>query len=324
MTPNPPLRHRNKRGSVSGPLLPPRTLQLLESFRDELRARYAERTVPEYMRSVLTFVAWLSERGVGLAQARSDDVLAYQKELSAMVQKSGKLYSVSSQASRLNAIKQLFRCLYKRGMLLSDPAASMSLPRLPKALPRVILTQRETLRLLAHVKGHSPFVLRDKAMLETLYATGVRVSELSGLSVSDVDTEERLLRVFKGKGGKDRNLPLTSAAAEAIEAYLARGRAKLLCHPRRELFIGDRGAKLSRSAVNHIIRAWAKAARIRKHITCHTFRHSVATHLLQNRADIRHIQALLGHASLATTEIYTRVAVRDLKEVVARAHPRGR
>ena len=179
--------------------------------------------------------------------------------------------------------------------------------------------------MLDAVRGKSPKVLRDRAILETLYATGMRVAELCALRVSDVDTEDLLVRIVMGKGRKDRNVPLTPAAGRAIDAYLMLGRAKLLARtPRKELFVGERGAKLHRAVVNKLILPWAKKAGIKKHVTCHTFRHSVATHLLRNRADIRHIQVLLGHASLKTTERYTRVEIEDLKRVVARAHPRGR
>jgi site-specific recombinase XerD len=162
-------------------------------------------------------------------------------------------------------------------------------------------------------------------MLETLYATGIRVSELVSLGPDDVDTEERLLRVLLGKGNKGRNLPLTQAACEAIEACLIEGRPRLVS-PRsgRELFLANRGGRLDPSTVNRILHERAKQARIKKHVTCHTFRHSVATHPLKGHADIRHIQALLGHASLATTERYTRVEISDLQRVIRRAHPRGR
>ncbi len=186
-------------------------------------------------------------------------------------------------------------------------------------------TREEMLRLLNAVRGKSPKALRDRAIFETLYATGMRVAELCALRVGDVDTEDLVARIVMGKGRKDRNVPLTPAAGRAIEAYLMLARAKLLGRaPRKELFVGERGAKLHRAVVNKIILPWARKAGIKKHVTCHTFRHSVATHLLRNRADIRHIQVLLGHSSLRTTERYTRVEIADLKRVVARAHPRGR
>jgi site-specific recombinase XerD len=178
-------------------------------------------------------------------------------------------------------------------------------------------------------------MLRDRAMLETLYGTGIRVSELIHLKPADVDTEERVLRVIAGKGRKDRNLPLTQPAAKAIEAYLVHGRPALLglrggakARPRAGspwLFVGRRRAPmLDRSAMVKLVKHWAKKARVRKNVSCHTFRHSIATHLLRARADIRHIQALLGHADLSTTERYTHVVISDLKRVVERAHPRGR
>ncbi len=153
----------------------------------------------------------------------------------------------------------------------------------------------------------------------------MRVSELIGLSLHDVDTEERTLRVVKGKGRKDRVVPLTHAAVEAIEAYLAEGRDEL--HPRpgvSNLFVTAQGRPMHRTGLCLLVTRWAFKARVKKHVTCHTFRHSVATHLLKGRADIRHIQALLGHASLSTTERYTHVAIEDLRAVVRRAHPRGR
>ena len=134
-----------------------------------------------------------------------------------------------------------------------------------------------------------------------------------------------MLRVILGKGRKDRNVPLTRAAAEAIEAYLARGRPKLVGREKvRFLFLQDRGGKMDRATACRIVQAWTEEAGVKKHVTPHTFRHTVATHLLKGKADIRHIQSLLGHASLGTTQRYTRVEVSDLKQVIERAHPRGR
>jgi len=174
-------------------------------------------------------------------------------------------------------------------------------------------------------RGRSPLVRRDRAILETLYATGIRVTELIQLGPSDVDTSERTLRVIQGKGQKDRNIPLTRAAARAVEGYRSLGRPALLGPTASPwLFLGERGGRLHRAQVGDIVKAWAHKARVKKKVSCHTFRHSVATHLLRGRADIRQIQALLGHGSLSTTERYTRVELSDLKRVIERAHPRGR
>jgi integrase/recombinase XerD len=310
--------------------------RLLRQYEDALAARYSERTVEHYLADVRFLLAWLEERGVALVDVRSADLEAYQAHLSALRKKDGRPYAAGSQQARLIATKNFFRFLYRRGDLVHDPAAAIELGRAEDRLPRVVLTEEESRRLVSAPKGEAPLVLRDWAILETLYATGIRVSELADLTVYDADTEDRLLRVVMGKGKKDRNLPLTRAAAQAIAKYLAKGREVILkeararaAQPRRGpggqlLFPAELGGKLQRAVVGKIIARWAKKAGIRKHVTCHTLRHSVATQLLRGGADIRHIQALLGHASLKATERYTRVEIGDLKRVLQRAHPRGR
>jgi integrase/recombinase XerD len=222
-------------------------------------------------------------------------------------------------------VKGFFRFLYRRGFRLSDPAAQIELPRADVRLPRLVLSPREVLRILAAAgRARDTTALRDRAILETLYATGIRVSELAKLLPYDVDTEERLVRVVQGKGRKDRTVPLTKAAASAIESYLLSGRGELLSGKTTPyLFLAEHGGYLHRALVGRIVKRYADAARIRKRVTCHVLRHSVATHLLRGGADIRQIQALLGHSSLATTERYTRVEISDLRQVVRRAHPRG-
>jgi len=231
-------------------------------------------------------------------------------------------------------VKTLFRFLVRRGLMLFDLSSSIELPRTEKRLPRVILSEREAKRVVTAPRGSDPLVLRDRAMLETLYGTGIRVNELVELKPADVDTEDRVLRVVSGKGRKDRNVPLTEATARAIERYLVEGRPALLglrggrrlAHEASAwLFLGNRQAKkLHRAAVGDVVKQWSAKAKVKKNVSCHTFRHSIATHLLRNGADIRQIQALLGHASLSTTERYTHVALSDLRRVVERAHPRGR
>jgi integrase/recombinase XerD len=299
--------------------------RLLKLYEEHLQVRHAARTVPAYMADVRVFLAWLDEKGVELTDVRTQDLLAYQTDLYAARKKDGRPYSTSIQVNRLSAIKSFFRFLYRRGFSLHDPAAAVDYPRSELRLPRGILTKQEARKIVEAPDTRSPSGLRDRAILETLYATGIRAGELRKLTLSDVDTEERVLRVVMGKGGKDRNLPLTRAAASAIERYLLDGRPKLRGAKRGALlFMSPRGGVLHASTANDIVHAWAKKARIKRTITCHTFRHSVATHLLKGGADIRHIQALLGHASLQATERYTHVEVSDLMEVIRRAHPRGK
>jgi len=301
-----------------------KTGHLLKLYEDDATVRYEKKTGHEYLREVGSFLTWLEGRGVELASARADDVLAYQSHLYAQRKPNGKPYSSGNQKNRIKAIKSFFRFLYRRGYLLQNPAASVEYPRMERRLPRVILTREEARRILEAPDMKTPAGLRDRAIFETFYGTGIRSAELSNLTPDDVDTEEGVLRVIRGKGRRDRNVPLTRAAAAAIDAYLTKARPKLVRREKRFLFLQNRGAKMDSGTLSRLVQQWARKARVKKHVTCHTFRHSVATHLLKGRADIRHIQALLGHASLATTERYTHVEIQDLKEVVRRAHPRGR
>ncbi len=290
-----------------------------------MAVHYGQVTAVMYRRFIGDFLIWLEARGADFWNAKTADIEAYQSHLYALRKPDGKPYTVGSQINRLKALRTLYRFLYRRGYALQDAAAPVEMPRTEKRLPRVILTRAEARKVIEAPDTRSPLGLRDRAILETLYATGVRAGELISLAVEDVDTEDRLLRVVRGKGRKDRNVPLTHAAADAIEAYLAKARPKLVGPKKsRLLFLTVTGLKMNTGPLNLMIREWAEDAGVKKRVTCHTFRHSVATHLLKGRADIRHIQAFLGHESLSTTELYTRVEVSDLKKVIERAHPRGR
>jgi integrase/recombinase XerD len=270
-------------------------------------------------------LAWLAERGIALANVRSTDLLAYQGDLMALRRTDGVPYSSGNLAHRIGAVKSLFRFLFRAGYLLADPSGVLEYPRREQRLPRGVLTREEARKLVEAPDTSTPLGLRDRAILETFYATGIRASELADLKCTDVDTEDRLVRVVLGKGRKDRNVPLTRAAAEAIEAYLRDGRPHIAGATKTpRLFLARRGGQMYISLLNELVQAAARKAGIEKHATCHTLRHSVATHLLKGGADIRHIQALLGHSSLAATERYTHVEISDLSRVLRRAHPRGR
>jgi integrase/recombinase XerD len=320
LTPNPPPRHGNHGATLSA-----KTGRLIEQYEEDASLRFSSHTLRGYLFHVRAFTAWLAARGIELSSVRTSDLLAHQAELAQARKKDGKPYSVGNQQKSASALKSFFRFLVKRSFMLQDPAAALEMPKGDARLPRVILTKDEMAKLLESVKGRSPRALRDRAILETLYATGIRAGELVALTPGDVDTTERTLRVILGKGRKGRMVPLTHAAARAIEAYLAHGRAQLLRHPSDPwLFVSDWGVQCRDSTLNVMIQNHARRAGLKKRVTCHTFRHSVATHLLKGRADIRHIQVLLGHRSLQSTERYTRVEIADLREVVRRAHPRGR
>lgn len=320
MSANPPLRHGSHGGSVSA-----RRDRLLKEYEEDASVRFSPHTVRNYLHHTKAFFEWSDAKGIELASTRTTDLLANQTEMALARKKDGKPYSMGHQQKHVCALKSFFRFLSKRGYLLQDPAAALEMPKSETRLPRTILTTGEARTLIEAAKGKSPRELRDRAILETLYATGIRVGELVAIAPQDVDTEERTLHVVLGKGRKGRVVPLTHAAARAIEAYLAFGRAKLLRYPTTPwLFVSDWGMQCRHSTVNAMVQWYARVAGVKKHVTCHTFRHSIATHLLKGHADIRHIQVLLGHRSLQSTERYTKVEISDLREVVRRAHPRGR
>jgi site-specific recombinase XerD len=317
-------REQNNRGSVSSALAAAPVRRVFALYEDELQLRYAERTVPAYLQHVRMLLAWMEARGVTLAQIRTEDLIAFQSELLARRHEDGRPYSLGAQINALSAVKSFFRFLFRRGYLLHDPAAALEFPQGEKRLPRTILSKTEACRIIEAASGRSARARRDRAMLETLYATGLRVSELVGLHLDDVNIEDRVLRIRRGKGGRGRSVPLTVTATEAIERYLVVRGDLLSARGSSQLFVADKGGRLHRAIVSRIVRRLALRAGLKKHVTCHTFRHSVATHLLRGRADIRHIQVLLGHSCLSTTERYTRVEVRDLLKVIDRAHPRSR
>ncbi len=317
MSPTSSLRHGNQQATMSA-----KTKRLLRFYEDELHVRYGERTITEYRSHVKAFSSWLSEQNIELPDVRTEDLQTYQNELLGQKRKDGKPYSLSYHHYRLTVVKSLFRFLYRRGYILHDPSKSLEFKVREKRLPRLILTEKETLDLIDSADEKTPSGLRDRAVLETLYATGIRVTELSNLGLWDVDTEEKMLRVVLGKGRKDRNIPLTTTAAEAIARYLDKGRPGLVVSNKPYLFLADKGSRLQRAVLSRIVQKYAKKTGIEKRVSCHTIRHSVATHLLRSGADIRYIQMLLGHESLQTTQRYTKVEISDLKRVIERAHPR--
>ena len=302
-----------------------KTSRLLKLFEDHCLVRFAEGTAHGYVRAVRSFLDWLRDRGIPLVDVRTADIEAYQADVCALRKKDGTPYSVDLQVHRLSSVKTLFRFLYQRGYVLADASAPVEYPRRELRLPRGVLSREETRKLVEAPDTSTPIGLRDRAILETFYGTGIRAGELAKLKTIDVDTEDKVLRVLLGKGAKDRNVPLTRAAAEAIEAYVLHGRPKIRGAIKSPwLFLALRGGRMYPDLLNGVVQAAARKTGLGKHATCHTLRHSVATHLLKGGADIRHIQKLLGHRSLQSTERYTHVEVSDLSKVLKRAHPRGR
>ncbi|MBP2649782.1 MAG: xerD 7 [Firmicutes bacterium] len=230
--------------------------------------------------------------------------------------------AVSTISRNLAAIKSFYQYLVRERYLEKDPAAHLESPKLEKKLPK-ILSIAEVEELLKQPNAFLPAGLRDKAMLELLYATGIRVSELISLNISDVNLDMGYIKCF-GKGSKERIVPLGSIAARCVHEYMQRGRQKLVrTYEEPSLFVNHHGNRLTRQGFWKIIKKYAMEASINKDITPHTLRHSFATHLLENGADLRSVQEMLGHADISTTQIYTHVTKNHLKEVYDKSHPRA-
>ena len=298
----------------------------VDRFLDHLAAErgLSPNTLAAYRRDLRRYAAFLGERGVRDAgTATEEDVAAFVAHLSSSRYGDGKSYRTSSVARATAAVRSLHRFLVMEGEATDDAAAGVVRPRVPRTLPHP-LSVDEVRRILDSPVGGTPLALRDTAILEMLYGAGLRVSELVSLDVDDVELEEGSVRVI-GKGSKERLVPLGRYARSAVRTYLRKGRPSLASQrSRAALFLNHRGGRLTRGGCDLILRGHVKRAGIRKRVSAHTFRHSFATHLLEGGADVRVVQELLGHASVATTQIYTLVTEQHLREVYFSAHPRAR
>jgi integrase/recombinase XerD len=219
-------------------------------------------------------------------------------------------------------LRSFYRHLRREGLRDSDPTASLSAPRRSRKLPQV-LTRGEVEKLLSQPRGSDPQALRDRALLELMYASGLRASEAIGLDVSDIDLDERLLRA-RGKGSKERIVPVGQAALKAVRAYLERGRPGLVKNRNEShLFVNFRGGQLTRQGLYKIVRRHASTAGLADRMSPHTLRHTFATHLLAGGCDLRSVQEMLGHADVSTTQLYTHLSSDRLKDVYFKAHPRA-
>ena len=224
---------------------------------------------------------------------------------------------------KVACLRSFYRHLRRQGILEDDPTAHLRAPRQTRKLPEV-LSRDEVARLLAQPNGTEPAALRDRALLEVMYACGLRASEATGLEVGDVDLEDGILRA-RGKGSKERLVPVGSAAGRALTTYLQRGRPKLAgdrMEPR--VFLNHRGAGLTRQGLYKIVQRHARSAGLASKMSPHTLRHTFATHLLAGGCDLRSLQEMLGHADIATTELYTHLSAERLRDVYFEAHPRAR
>ena len=274
----------------------------------------AAATLSAYRGDLSRFSRWLCGRGRALEEARRLDVLDFLSEHSH--------WPPRTIARRLSALRRFYRHLEREGRVTSNPCDRIDAPRLGRPLPDV-LTEHEVERLLAAPDVATALGTRDRAMLEVLYATGLRVSELVRLRAEQVNLVQGVLRVV-GKGGKERLVPLGEPAVDWLERFLERGRAEILgLKVTPALFPTSRGRGMTRQAFWYLIKRYARQAGISREISPHTVRHAFATHLLDHGADLRVVQMLLGHRDISTTQIYTHIARERLRVLHARHHPRG-
>ncbi|MEX2550230.1 MAG: site-specific tyrosine recombinase XerD [Nitriliruptoraceae bacterium] len=281
----------------------------------------AENTLRAYARDLAVYARYLAEVGIAdPVEVEPEDLEAYLAWLRGRTSGTGRPYASSSLARLVVAVRGFHRFLLQEGVTSDDPSAGIGAPAADRALPKA-LSIAEVERLLAAPTGDGPLVLRDRALLEVLYGGGLRISELVGLDLDDIDPVEQMV-IVRGKGDKQRIVPYGEPAAAALDAWLVQGRPAK--HPRTSaVFLNARGGRLSRQGAWKLITAHAARVGLDDRVSPHTLRHSFATHLLDGGADVRAVQELLGHASVTTTQIYTLVSRSALQEVYRRAHPRA-
>ncbi len=304
--------------AVDRAALPPEVRRFAEHLEVERRA--SPHTVRAYLGDLARYAAWLAEAGVPLSESSPAEVRGF-------LGREARACGPGSLARKLSALRSLHRFLVRERLAPSNPARGLSAPRRPRKLPEA-LPEEEVAALVEAPAAARPLELRDRAFLELLYASGLRVAELTGLDVGSLDLEEGAVRVL-GKRRKERIVPVGKPAREALARWLAEGRPALVAGPDgsrggEALFLNYRGGRLGPRSVARRLSRWVLAAGLPRHVHPHVLRHSFATHLLSNGADLRGIQELLGHASLSTTQRYTHLDWKRLAAAYDGAHPRAR
>jgi integrase/recombinase XerD len=313
----------------------------------ELERGLSRNTLEAYRSDLMQFGEFLQRRGLQATEARHGDLAAFIAELSSggarrtpangAPQSNGtsrrpggppraasppRPAAAATLGRKVACLRSFYKHLRREGLIEHDPTAELHGPRKTQRLPRV-LTRQEVARLLGEPKGTEPLALRDRALLEAMYACGLRVSETTGLELADVDLEEGMLRA-RGKGSKERLVPVGRQAVAALSAYVQRGRPVLVGgRAETKLFLNRRGTGLTRQGLYKIVQGHARGAGLEDRMSPHTLRHSFATHLLAGGCDLRSLQEMLGHADLATTQVYTHLSAERLKDAYFSAHPRA-
>jgi integrase/recombinase XerD len=298
----------------------------------ELERGLSRNTLQAYRSDLLQFGEFLRRRDIDPLQAGHGDLAAFLAELAvdatpgAAEEGDGETRRAVSAATlrrKAACLRSFYRHLRREGTIAHDPTAELRGPRRTQRLPAA-LTRGEVTRLLGEPRGTEPLALRDRALLELMYACGLRASEATGMELSDIDLEEGVLRA-RGKGAKERIVPIGASAVAATRAYLQRGRPALVgVRVQSRLLVNSRGGGLTRQGLYKIVQGHARHAGLERKMSPHTLRHTFATHLLAGGCDLRSLQEMLGHADLATTQIYTHLSAERLKDVYFSAHPRAR
>lgn len=286
----------------------------------------AEQTALIRKAALSYFIRWCDAHAIRSIEGITRDSLErYQGHLFNYRKVNGHPLALSTQVTRLNPVKAFCKWLARTRLTNANPAAELLVPRIPRRLPGRVLTVSEVDRILLEPDLGAPSGIRDRAILEVLYSTGIRRMELVRIELRDVQPENGTLFIRSGKGGRDRVVPIGGRAVAWVERYVHDVRGQL-ASPGTEnaLFLTDYGEPFRKNRLGDLVKRYIVRARIPVPGACHPFRHACATHMLENGADIRYIQALLGHADLSTTQIYTHVSVDKLKEVHAATHPAGR
>jgi len=276
----------------------------------------------QYSPHLLYWITFLEAEGLGFKEAVPETFNQYQAWLLNYTSRFNRPLGINTQLNILSAVKVFYRFLHESGHLLHNPAANLRLPKERKKLPTAILTAAEARRLLKQPDLDTVSGFRDRTMLEVLYSCGLRISELRQLKEEDFDSFNRTLTVREGKGDKDRVVPLGETACRYLGEYLAQVRPLLLKKPTGVLFLNRFGGMFGVSGLCKKLKGYVRAAKIEKTITVHSFRHTLATSMLQRGAELRHIQAILGHDYLHTTERYTKIVKTELRRIQAKHHPR--
>jgi integrase/recombinase XerD len=285
----------------------------------ELERGLSRNTLQAYRSDLLQFGEFLQRRAIGPLQAQHGDLASFLAELAVAAPP----VSAATLRRKAACLRSFYRHLRREGAIAHDPTAELRGPRRTQRLPGA-LTRGEVTRLLGEPRGSEPLALRDRALLELMYACGLRASEATGMELRDVDLDEGVLRA-RGKGAKERIVPIGSSAIAATRVYLQRGRPALVgVQVQSKLLVNHRGGGLTRQGLYKIVQGHARRSGLDRKMSPHTLRHTFATHLLAGGCDLRSLQEMLGHADLATTQVYTHLSAERLKEVYFDAHPRAR